>query len=137
MKDITIVSVRKNSPNKIVYTDEQMEKLYEIAERHVSGSLSKEDMILELRGRGFGDVVLALGVIAALIAYNLRRVEGFVPTRPPHLELWYGDQKPRAPFGYGNSEGPNYKNTKVAGVTQTAGLDQNQPSSWSYKYRTL
>lgn len=131
------ISVVTKSPDKIVYTEQQIEELYEIAGKFMNGSISMEESILKFRAGGIEDWVAALGIIAAIITvlYN-QNVDGFqVPPGaipPPHLAWLYGNQRPHHQFGYGKNAGP--KSFMVTGTTQNAGSEKKQPSDGSWNY---
>lgn len=69
-----------------------MDKLYQLALRYTNNSLSKEDLIAELRGRAMQDWVGIFGVIVAIIAVlkNLNNIDAFQaprnPVVPPHVD---------------------------------------------------
>jgi hypothetical protein len=51
-KKVIIAQVIYNSPEKIVFTEKQMDQLYDFAIKYRNNSMSREEFILELRGGG-------------------------------------------------------------------------------------
>ena len=111
LKKGIIAQVTNNSPNEIVFTDKQTDRLYDLAVKYTKNDINKEELIMELRGGGFEDWVEAFGVIMAIVMI-LNNVDAFqVPPNqgeivPPHLQLLYGNQQPGNHFGYGKGAGP-------------------------------
>ena len=98
-KKVIIARVINNSPEKIAFTEKQMDQLYDLAVRYRNNSMSREEFILELRGGGIEDWVAAFGIIIAIITL-INNVDAFqVPPNPgaivpPHLQWLYGNQQP-------------------------------------------
>jgi hypothetical protein len=46
-----IDQVIKNSPDKIVFTQKQIDQVYDLAVKYRNNSMSREEFILELRGK--------------------------------------------------------------------------------------
>jgi hypothetical protein len=103
-KKVIIAQVINNSPNKIDFTEKQIDQLYDLAVRYRNNAMSREEFILELRGGDIKDWVTAFGIIIGIITL-ITNMDAFqVPpnTRailPPHLEWLYGNQQP----GYSSS----------------------------------
>jgi hypothetical protein len=137
-KKVVIASVIDNSPDKIVFSEKQMKKLYEIAMKYKDNSRSREEVILELRGGDIQDLGAGL-VIFIIIITVLNNISGFQlppePILPPHLQWLYENQQPSNHFGYGKYAGP--RSLTVTGLTQNAGSEKKEPSSGSYNYIDL
>jgi hypothetical protein len=58
-KKVIIAQVINNSPEKIVFTEKQMDQLYDLAVKYRNNSMSREEFILELRGGGIEDWLAA------------------------------------------------------------------------------
>lgn len=137
-KKVIIARIIESNPDQIVWNEKQMDKLYDIAMRCKSNSItSKEQLISELRGGGFTEAAVLIGVIGALVLMAYIS-EGFQvsPNRqaivPPHLAWLYRNQRPGNDFGYGKGAGP--RSLTITGLTQNAGSEKKQPSSGSYNY---
>lgn len=87
-KKVIIARVIKNSPDEIVFTEKQMNQLYDLDVNCRNNSLSIEELITELRCGGIEDWAGIVGIIIAIITM-LNNIKGFqVPPRPivpPHL----------------------------------------------------
>ena len=133
-KKVIIAQVIHNSPEKIVFTEKQIDQLYDLAVKYRNNSMNREELITELRGGSIEDWVAAFGVIIAIITL-INNVDAFqVPPNPeaivpPHLPWLYGNQKPGNHFGYGKSAGP--RSLTGIGMTQNAGSEKKDPSSGS------
>jgi hypothetical protein len=130
-----IASVIDNSPDKIVFSEKQMKKLYEIAIKYKDNSISREEVILELRGGEIQDLATAFAIFIIIMAV-LNNVSGFqvLPGAilPPHLQWLYENQQPSNHFQYGKNAGQI--SLTVTGLTQNAGSEKKEPSSGSYNY---
>lgn len=101
LKKVIIARVINNSPEKIVFTEKQMDQLYDLAVKYRNNSIGREEVIFELRGGGIQELVAAFGIIIALIiVINNIDASAFqvhpAPREivPPHHQ-WLGDnQKP-------------------------------------------
>jgi hypothetical protein len=124
-KKVVIASVIDNSPDKIVFSEKQMKKLYEIALKYKDNSISTEEVILELRGGDIQDWAAALGIVITIITV-LNNVSGFqLPPGaiiPPHLQWLYKNNQPLNHFGDGKK------------AIQNAASQKKEPSSGSYNY---
>lgn len=134
-KKVIIARVINNSPEKILFTEKQMDQFYDLAVKYRNNSMSKEEVILELRGGEIQDWVATFGIVIAIITV-LNNVAGFqVPPGvivPPHFQWLYENQQPGNHFGYGKGAGP--RSLTVTGLTQNAGSEKKEPSSGSYNY---
>jgi hypothetical protein len=134
-KKVIIARVINNTPEKIFFTEKQMDQFYDLAVKYRNNSISREEIILELRGGEIKDWVAAFGIVVAVITV-LNNVAGFqMPSGappPPHLGWLYGNQQPGNEFGYGKGAGP--RSFTVAEMTQNAGSEKKEPSSGSYNY---
>lgn len=103
-KKVIIAQVINNSPEKIVFTEKQMDQLYDLSVKYRNNSMSRKELITELRGGAIEDWVAAFGVIIAIITL-INNVDAFqVPPNPgaivpPHLQWLYGNQQPGNHFG--------------------------------------
>ena len=142
-KKIAIASVMQNKPDKIVFSEKQMDKLYEIALKCKDNFMSKEELIAELRGGDIRDFVAAIGFIMAFIVMlkNISDVEAFqVPPGPgvippPHLSWLYGNSKPDHHSGFGKKAGP--RSLIITDATRNAGSEENKPSHGSLDYKEI
>ena len=75
-KKVIIARVIESSPDKVIFTEKQMDQLYDFAVKCANGSMSKEELITELRGGGIEDWVGAFGIIIAIIIV-INNVTGF------------------------------------------------------------
>lgn len=80
--------VMDNRPDKIVFSEKQMDQLYNLAVKWKNKSISKKELITELRGGDIQDWGAAFGIIIAIITV-LNNVDAFqVPPHavvPPHV----------------------------------------------------
>ncbi len=139
-KKAIIAQVIKEMPAEIDFTEREIDQLYNLATEWRNNSLSQKELITKisnLRGGSFLDVVVALGLIGAMIIL-LTNDWGLAfqpnPNRiiPPHLQWLYGNQQPGNYFGYGKGAGP--RSITATGLTQNAGSEKKDPSSGSYNY---
>jgi len=136
-KEIIISQVINNNPEKIIFNEKQMDKLYDLAVKCRNNSINREELIMELRGGGIENWVAAFGMIIAIITL-LNNADAFlVPLNPgqivpPHLQWLYGNQHPGNHFGYGKAAGP--RSLTITGLTQNAGSEKKETSSGSYNY---
>jgi hypothetical protein len=135
-KKVIIASVINNRPDKIVFTEKQMDQLYDLAVKCRNNSISKEELITELIGGGIEDWVAAFGIIIAIITV-VNNVDAFQVSPgaivPPHLQWLYGNQQPENHFGYGTGPG----SITVTGATQNAGSEKREPSNGSVEVVSL
>ena len=101
-KKVIIAGVINNSPEKTVFNEKQMDQLYDLAVKYRNNLISKEELVMELRGGGIEDWVAAFGIIIAIITLINNAGAFQVPsnpgaTVPPHLEWLYGNQQPGYP----------------------------------------
>ena len=141
-KQLIIAQVIKNSSGnqKIFFSENEMDQLYDLAIKYKNNDISSDEIILQIRGGDITDFVTAFGIILSIITVlgNLENAAGFqMPPRgvlvPLHLKWLY--QNPQLGndlnnFGYGKGVGP--KSIRVTGLTQNAGSED--PSSGSYSY---
>jgi hypothetical protein len=135
-KTIIIAQVINNSREPICFTEKQMDKLYDLAVKYTNKSITRNQLLLELRGGDIQTFVAALGIIGAIIilVINRHKVAGFqVPPGaiiPPHLQWLYGNQQfgNNGNFGYGKGAGP--RSLTVTGLVQNAGSDKKDPYNY-------
>ena len=115
-----------------------MDQLYDLAVKCRNNSISKEELVMELRGGGIEDWVGAFGIVIAIIAvlnnsdaFQVHPAPGAIV--PPHLQWLYGNQQPGNHFGYGKGAGP--RSITIVGATQNAGSEKKQPLSGSWNYQ--
>lgn len=142
-KKIAIASVMENKPDKIIFTEKQMGKLYEIALKCKNNFMSREEVIAELRGGNIKDFVTAIAFIMALIVTltNISDVEAFqvlpnpgaIP--PPHLSWLYGNPKDEHHSGFGKKAGP--RSIIITDATRNAGSERKEPSKGSLDYAEI
>ena len=70
-KKAIIAQVIKDIPDKIVFTEREMDQLYDLSVKCRNNSISQEELITTLRGGAFVDVVGAIAIIAAMIIITL------------------------------------------------------------------
>jgi hypothetical protein len=122
-------SIHSDTPKKViiarVFTEKQMDQFYDLAVKYRNNSMSREELILELRGGEIQNWVAAFGIVIAIITV-LNNVEGFqVPPGaivPPHFQWLYENQQPRNHFGYGKGAGT--RSLTVTGATNS-GFERN------------
>ena len=99
-----IAPVISNRPDKILYTDKQIDEFYQIAGKFMNSSISIDEAILQLRGgekfKDFSFIVLYIWL------YRLQNnhVQGFQTIHLPHQE-WMpkgANQRPLYVGGYGS-----------------------------------
>lgn len=130
---IGIAPVMEFKSEKIVFTEEQMDTLYQIALKCSYTFMSQEELIAELRGGDLKESIAAIGVIMAFMVMlkNIIGVEAFqVPPNPgaippPHLSWLYGNSKPDRHFGFETKAGP--RSVIVTDATRNAGSEKNEP----------
>ena len=71
-KQAIIGKVVQASSNEFDFTEKQMNQLYDLAVKCGNGSMSRKELITELRGGGIEDWVAAFGVIIYIIFISLR-----------------------------------------------------------------
>ncbi len=107
-KKVVIAPVIDTRPDKIVFSEKQMDKLYEIALKCKDNSMSREEAIAELRGGDIKDYVKAFAVIGAILSIIANSDAFQVPLPPPgaipppHL-AWLYESTNMKPFGYDSS----------------------------------
>jgi hypothetical protein len=70
-KKVIIAQVIQDMPEKIIFNEKQMDKLYDLAVKYRNNSMSRKEFILELRGGGIEDWVAAI-VFLELLLLSLR-----------------------------------------------------------------
>jgi len=66
-KKVIIARVINDSPDEIVFTEKQMDQFYDLAVKCRNNSISKEELVMELRGGGIEDLVGAFGIVIVII----------------------------------------------------------------------
>ena len=99
------VPVVSNRPDKIIYTDEQIDKLSKISFEFLDGSINMEKAILKLRAGGRFKDISFLAFYLWLYSSQNNSVQGFQQIRPPHQEWMPKGANQRPPYvgGYGSS----------------------------------
>lgn len=134
--------MREIGPQKIVFSEEQINKFYQIAIQSKANSISREEIIAQLRSGDIQNMIEALGVVMAIIAVlsNVEEAEAFqVPPAPgviplPHLAWLYGNSKSEHPFGFTKGIGPRSISIVRTEATRNAGSEREDPSNgfWDY-----
>lgn len=124
-------------PAEMDFTESEMDQLYHLSIEFKNNWISEDQLIgkiKNLRGGSVVDIVLALGLISAIIILSINA--WINPNTnivlPPHLQWLYGNQQPGNHFGYGKGAGPT--SLTVTGLTQNAGSEKKDPSSGSWDY---
>lgn len=144
-KERVIAMIMEHTPDTIVFTETQINKLYEIALKLKcpENRISREELIAELRGGDIKDYVTAIGVIMAIIGilFNISDAEAFqIPPGPgaippPHLSWLYGNSKDQHPFGFEKKSNP--RSQIITDATRNAGSEKNQPFNGSLNYQEI
>ena len=93
-----ISPVISNRPDKIIYTDEQIDEFSQISSEFLNGSISMEEAILKLRGGGkFKDISFIVLYIWLWRLQN-NHLQSFQPIQPPHP---CRSSNPRSSLGLG------------------------------------
>ena len=147
-----LLPIAKTKIDSIIYKDTnckysnyQITQCYSLTDQFITGFISMEQFVLELRGGGFDlETVLAIGLTVAVMVMmynNGFEVEGFKPIRPPHHQ-WMPGTNSRPP-GYNSNSRLNSKNKKSrinsnfikVAYDQIPALDlegtENQITAWS------
>lgn len=133
-KNLLSAPILETRTDKIVFSEEQMDKLYEIALKCKNNSMTSEEILVELRGGNIPDIIEALLVIMGLVFLNMEGVEAFqIPLPPgaippPHL-AWLYETTNQKPFGYDSSP-----SATMIGATRNAGSEKEDPSKGSLDY---
>jgi len=93
--EVNIPSVLNKKPDQKVFTQNELDQCYDFAVRYRNTSISREELIAELRGGAIQDWVSALGLILAIITViNNVNVDAFQAATLPHLS-WLGENPRR------------------------------------------
>ena len=102
--------VISNRPDKIIYTEEQINESFQISFEFLDGSITMEKAILKLRGGGnFKDISFIVLYIWLWKLQN-NHVRGFQQIHPPHRE-WMAGSGTRPPQQGNPSRARSYRNT--------------------------
>jgi hypothetical protein len=147
LKDDIITKVMQQLPPEFVFSDSEMESMYDLAFDFHVNSLTENELkarINSLRGGDldFKDIVVIVFII--LIARFTVGPNAFqINPRmnriiPPHLQWVYGDNN-QGQQGYGNGKGFGPRSVTVVNkATQSSGSDKkNSPGSWDYNYAKI
>lgn len=150
LKNLIIAQVIRDNPDKILFNEKQIDLLYDLALKCRINSITKEELLTELRGGDMDDVRRVFGAVGfvcvVIIVINnwqiiegFQAVQGFTRIRPPHLQLLdelFGNQRPRHDSGYGTLA-PGPRSITVVGMTQNAGSEKKDPSSGSFNFKDV
>ncbi len=105
-KKAIITQVIKEMPAEIESTKREIDQLYNLSIECRNNSLSQEELINKIRNLregSFINIVVALGVIGAIIILTMNGGLAFQPNPnaiiPPHLQWLGGNQQPGNHFG--------------------------------------
>jgi hypothetical protein len=70
-----IARVINYRPDEIVFTEKQMDQLYDLTVKCRNHFMSKEELIRELRGNASGDWIAAFKIIIAIITQEYRTLQ--------------------------------------------------------------
>lgn len=139
-KNLLSAPILETRTDKIVFSEEQMDKLYEIALKCQNNSMTSEEILVELRGGNIPDIREALLVIMSLVFLNMEGVKAFqIPPGPgaiplPHLSWLYGNLKSKHLSGFQKRTGPRSISIIRTDTTRNAGSEREDPSKRSWDY---
>lgn len=145
VKKIVIASVKNNILVQLDLTDREIEKIYDIAVKCVSKSITNQDeLLLELRGGELPEWVTKAVIGVLVISFIDEILANIIAFQPPlqkaiilkELEWMRNAQKPKPPFSYDTSSGRRSRLGVQMQMTSTPGSDK-YPSSGSYEYTDI